>query len=129
MGRRQRHGESLQGGASEPLSSAERIEADKGIILASFLDLIPDSGDVGELVRYLDHCGITSADIQRAGGNWGLAVLRSYLTIDGYDMEKAGNDLATFPPVAARLEELKGEDEHRREVQAWDRRERRRRAK
>jgi len=129
MGRRQRNGESLEGGDSEPLSHAERIEEDKGLILASFLDLIPEKGDVDELVRFLDHCGITSADIQRAGGNWGLAVIRRYLTIDGYDMEKAGNDLATFPPVAARLEELKGEDEHRREVEAWERRERRRRAK
>ena len=113
---------------TEPeLSYAERIEEDKGIILDHFLDFIGEDGNVDEVCRFLIHCGITGNDITRAGGNWGVAVLRNYLTIDGYDMEKAGQDLATFPPVAARLEELKDEAEYRKEWEANQRRGRRQR--
>lgn len=128
MGLRQGHGETLQDGAPTNLEHAARVEEDKEIILGHFLGLMGNDGGVDELCRFMLHCGINGNDIARAGGSWGLAVLRHYLTLDGYDMEKAGSDLATFPPVAARIGELKGEDEHRKEVEAWDRRERRKRA-
>jgi hypothetical protein len=122
------NGQSLEGGGGELPSLAERIEEDKDILLDHFLNLIRKDGDVDELCRFLLHCGVNGDDVKRAGGSWGLAVLRHYLTLEGYDMEKAGRDLATFPPVAARIEELKDEDEHHKEVEAWERRERRRRA-
>jgi len=109
------------------LFDAERIEEDKGIILDHFLNLISEDGNVDEVCRFLIHCGINGDDIKRAGGSWGLAVLRHYLTLDGYDIDRAAKDLATFPPVAAAIAELEAKNESRKERRAAEERNNRKR--
>jgi hypothetical protein len=112
----------------DPLD-AQRIESDKWLILGHFLNLFGDDGDVDEVCRFLLHCGIDGTEIRKPGG-WAVAVLRRYLTLDGYDVELAAKDLATFPPVAARLKELERDSDYRREWRAQqERRNRARRLK
>jgi hypothetical protein len=104
-----------QASGYEQLSPAEKIEFDKDRIIGQFMQFAEEGCD--ELVRYISHCGITSEDIDRAG-NWLDAVLRHYLTAGGYDLERAAQDLPRWPPVAARLRELKQEDQNRKERHA-----------
>ena len=59
------------------------------------------------LARYLVHCGIDDDDIGRAG-NVQSAILEHYRRPDGkYDIGAAAHDLARWPPIVARLKELK----------------------
>lgn len=76
------------------------------------------SGGPNETARYCTHIGITPADLEAADDNIGTAFLRHYTTADGYNLERAGKDLATYPPIAARLREMQQEDQNRKERHA-----------
>jgi hypothetical protein len=78
---------------------------DRAIILAWFLGF-QEEGDE-ELARYIVHCGI---DID-AAEDLDDAIVAHYRLPDGtYDIERAGHDLATYPPVAVRIAELRAEE-------------------
>ena len=76
---------------------------DRGAILAC----VNDFEDPDELVDFLIHCRVTSDDIARQDGDIGEAVLAHYERADGYDIDAAAHDLATWPPIAQRIAELR----------------------
>jgi DNA/RNA-binding domain of Phe-tRNA-synthetase-like protein len=80
-------------------------DTDRALILAWFADFQEHDGDE-ELTRYVVHCGI---DID-AAAELDDAIAAHYRLPSGiYDIERAANDLATYPPIAARIEELRAE--------------------
>jgi len=85
--------------------SPETAAQQRAMILAMFFD---DGDDNGEgFLALIDHCGIDLAacngDVKQIpnviAGHYRLAHGR-------YDIDRAANDLLTFPPVAARIAEL-----------------------
>ena len=89
-------------------ASEKQDEQDAATILHSFLDFQEKGLD--EFIRYLEHCGICLADIDYNGGDIGAAILENYRKPDGgYDMDAAAHDLFRWPPIAARVKELKRE--------------------
>lgn len=106
----------LTPGTAEQFSPAEKIDADRQAILSWAADFV-ERGD-GETARYCMHIGITPEDLQAVEDNIGAAFLRHYTTADGYDLDRAGKDLATYPPIAARIRELEQEDQDRKERHA-----------
>jgi hypothetical protein len=101
---------------AEQFSPAERVDADRQAILNWAADFVERGAD--ETARYCTHIGITPEDLGGADDNIGTAFLRHYTTADGYDLERAGKDLATYPPIAARLREMQQEDQNRKERHA-----------
>jgi hypothetical protein len=86
-------------GEPDPLSK------DECTVLAVFIDFAKEGDDA--LAKYVAHCGITVDDIDRAGDNL-KAILGHYRRLDGsYDIDAVAHDLARWPPVAARIKELK----------------------
>jgi hypothetical protein len=79
-------------------------DSDRDIILAWFLGF-QEEGDE-ELARYILHCGI---DIDAAPEIDDAIALHYQLPDGTYDIDRAANDLATWPPVAARIAELQAE--------------------
>jgi hypothetical protein len=81
------------------------LTEDELMILSPFLDFA-EEGDMA-LARYMVHCGIDADDIKDAGDAQG-AILRHYKLADGtYDVQAVAHDLARWPPIAARVKELK----------------------
>jgi hypothetical protein len=79
-------------------------DTDRAIILAWFRDF-QEEGDE-ELARFVVHCGI---DID-AADNIEDAIAAHYRLPGGrFDIDRAASDLGTYPPVAARIEELRAE--------------------
>jgi hypothetical protein len=90
----------------KPRPKPEPAEVEK-MILWPFSDLAED--DIDELAKYLLHCGIDDADISSAG-DVEAAILGHYRRLDGtYDIAAAAHDLSRWPPIAARVKELKRE--------------------
>lgn len=58
------------------------------------------------LARYLQHVGIRGEDVTIAGSAE-KAILEHYRVKGGYDVDAVAADLARYPPVAARIRELK----------------------
>jgi hypothetical protein len=114
MAANKHHG--LTPGTAEQLSPAEKVEADRQVILSWAAHFLERGAD--ETARYCAHIGITPADLEGADDNIGTAFLRHYTTADGYDVGRAGQDLASYSPMAARLRELQREDENRKEHHA-----------
>lgn len=81
-----------------------RLADQKALVLAVFVDAAEQGED--ELARYLQHVGITPEDITEAG-NAEKAILDHYRVKGGYDVDAVAADLARYPPVAARIRELK----------------------
>ncbi len=81
----------------------------KAILLWPFLNFAEKGMD--ELVAYLLHVGIDDKAIKYAGGTAEAAILNHYRigTSDHFDFDKAGNDLASWPPIARRIAELRAE--------------------
>jgi hypothetical protein len=83
------------------------LTEDELMVLSPFLDFAEEGTD--QLAKYLLHCGIDEADIGHAG-NVQAAILGHYRRLDGtYDIDAAAHDLARWPPIAARVKELKRE--------------------
>jgi hypothetical protein len=82
------------------------------MILWPFIDFAEEGGD--ELARFLIHVGIEAEDIQ--DGDVERAILRHYKTTDGYDITAVAHDLSRWPPIAARIRELRREQKQVRRV-------------
>jgi hypothetical protein len=91
-------------------ASDKQNEQDAAMILDCFLDF--QEKGVDELARYLLHCGIDHHDIDHAGGDIANAILEHYRrpgSGGGYDTDAMAHDLFRWPPIAARVKELKRE--------------------
>ncbi|HEV8715452.1 MAG TPA: hypothetical protein VGX03_21810 [Candidatus Binatia bacterium] len=88
----------------KPETPAER----KAILLWPFIDFAEQGED--QLAAYLRHVGINDVMVKYAG-NVEKAVCAHYRIGDSdhYDYEKAGKDLASWPPIARRLAEVRAE--------------------
>ena len=84
---------------------AVELTADEAMILGPFLDFAEGGQDT--LAKYLLHCGIDNDDIRDAG-DVQVAIFNHYRRPDGrQDIGTAAHDLARWPPIAARIKELK----------------------
>jgi hypothetical protein len=73
---------------------------DEELLLGHLLDMGPDN-----IVEFMEHCGI---DLSEADAeNIGDLFLAHYRTPQGYDIARAAQDLERWPPIAARIQELK----------------------
>ena len=89
-----------------------KLTEDEAAILGPFIEMAEQGED--ELARYLVHCGIAADDIGDAGDVRG-AILAHYRKPDGgYDIAAAAHDLARWPPIAARIKQLRREQQTRR---------------
>jgi hypothetical protein len=89
--------------SSKPTTKANQ----EAMILESFLRFAERSED--EVARYLLHCGITYQDID-AADDIPSAILAHYRQPSGhYDVEALVHDWFRWPPVVARIKELKRE--------------------
>jgi len=88
---------------SNPQAAAPRsLHDDEELLLNHLLDMDPD-----DIVDFMEHCGI---DLQLANAeNIGDLFLAHYRTPDGYDITRAAQDLERWPPIAARIQELRDE--------------------
>jgi hypothetical protein len=77
----------------------------KGIILSIFADFA-ESDDDGDLLSYLDHIGFDLRAISHVKELPAAFVAKYRLKSGKYDLDRAANDLVTWPPIAARIEEL-----------------------
>ena len=84
------------------MSAAAGTTDDEELLLCHLLDMGPD-----HIVEYMEHCGI---DISEANAeNIGDLFLAHYRTLQGYDITRAARDLERWPPIAARIRELRSE--------------------
>lgn len=79
--------------------SVQTIKLQQGQILACFSDMAEQSTDA--LAEYLLHVGI-----ENVGEDLPSSILEHYRAGDAYDVERAAQDLLTWPPVALRIREL-----------------------
>ena len=77
----------------------------KGIILSIFADFA-ESDDDGDLLSFLDHVGFDLRVINDVRELPAAFVATYRLKPGKYDLNRAANDLATWPPIAARIAEL-----------------------
>jgi hypothetical protein len=88
--------------------ASDKQDEDEALILARFLDFQEKGLD--EFCRFLKHCGITLEDIDYNGGDIAAAILENYRKPDGgCDLAAAAHDFFRWPPIAARVKELKRE--------------------
>jgi hypothetical protein len=91
---------------TRPLAAGRNLTAaqQKDLILSYFFD-----GDDGD--HFLAHCDHARIDLGACNGDVKLIsniIAAHYRTAKGrYDLDRAANDLLTFPPIAARIAELK----------------------
>jgi hypothetical protein len=85
------------------------------MLLWPFLDFAEQGED--ELCKYLLHCGIGADDV-RAAGDAEKAILAHYRKPDGTpDIDAAAHDLLRWPPIAARIKEIKREKRRQGAIQ------------
>lgn len=83
----------------------------RDIILGIFCDFAEK--DVDTLFRYFDHVGFDARVVTDAG-DLPAAWLGHYRLKRGhYDVDRACNDLATWPPIASRIFELLREEKQK----------------
>ena len=88
-------------------ASDKQNDQDAAKILQSFLDFNDKGLDV--FCRFLLQCGITIEDID-ATGDIPSAILEHYRKPDGgYDLDAVAHYWFRWPPIAARVKELKRE--------------------
>ena len=82
--------------------AAHCFHDDEELLLNHLLDMDPD-----DIVDFMEHCGI---DLSQANAeNIGDLFLAHYRTDGGYDITRAAQDLERWPPIAARIQELRDE--------------------
>ena len=92
----------------EKSPSRETAEEQRALVMAMFLDSAGD--DNGERVLALiDHCGIDLAACNGDVKQVPNVIAAHYRVGRGYDIDRAAHDLLTYPPVAARIEELEAQ--------------------
>ena len=86
---------------------SEKLTEDEAMILGSFLDFAKKGEDT--FARFLLHCGIDKDDVDFAG-DIPSAILEHYRRPGGgYDIDAVAHDWFRWPPIAARVKELKRE--------------------
>jgi hypothetical protein len=91
----------------KPKAKAEKPSDDERVLLGPFVDFAEEGEDA--LCKYLIHCGIDAEDV-RVAGNAEKAILAHYRKPNGTpDIDAAAQDLMRWPPIAARINELKRE--------------------
>jgi hypothetical protein len=96
----------MSGGSQPSMKRSSKLTAKAGEE-ASFLRFAERGDD--ELARYLLHCGIDNHDID-AAGDIPNAILAHYRRPSGqYDIEAVAHDWFRWPPVVARIKELRRE--------------------
>jgi hypothetical protein len=99
-------GHVIKGASSEQRPKSDKL-AEEDMILGSFLQFAERSVD--EFARFLLHCGIDNDDINFVG-DIPSAILEHYRRPDGtYDLDAVAHDWFRWPPIAARVKELKRE--------------------
>jgi hypothetical protein len=78
---------------------------EKNIILGILFDFAEGDED-GGLLSYLDHVGFDLRAISHLKELPSAFVAKYRLKTGKYDLDRAANDLATWPPIAARIAEL-----------------------
>lgn len=78
---------------------------EKNIIFSIFADFA-ESDDGSDLLSYLDHIGFDLRVISHLKELPTAFVAKYRLKTGKYDVDRAANDLATWPPIAARIAEL-----------------------
>ena len=80
----------------------------KGSILSVFVNFA-DNDDIDGLFDFMKHCGIDVRKM-RKGQELTDFILEHYqIGARKYDVSRVANDLATYPPIVRRVEELKVE--------------------
>jgi len=74
-------------------------------LILSFLDFA-ESDDDGDLLSFLDHVGFDLRAISDVRELPAAFVAKYRLKTGKYDLNRAVNDLVTWSPIAARIEEL-----------------------
>jgi len=91
--------------ATNKLSTAEQKNLILGIV-SSFVDDDGSKNSVDEFFKYLEHIDFDVTAIKDVK-ELPNALLGHYRIVKGkYDTDRAGNDLATYGPIAARIREL-----------------------
>ncbi|MCB5200248.1 hypothetical protein SAMN05428995_101925 [Loktanella sp. DSM 29012] len=75
-------------------------------VILSFLIDFADHDEEGDLLSYLDHIGFDLRVIRHVKELPAAFVAKYRLKTGKYDVDRAANDLATWPPIAARIAEL-----------------------
>jgi hypothetical protein len=88
--------------------SPKTAEDQRNSILAMFFDDHDDDGE--SFLALVDHCGIDLAACHGDVRQIPNVIAGHYRIKKGcYDIDRAANDLLTFPPVAARIAELEAQ--------------------
>lgn len=77
----------------------------KGLIESIFSDFC-DADDDSDLLSFIDHIGFDLRVISNARELYPAFVAYYRLKTGVYDVDRATNDLVTWPPIAARIAEL-----------------------
>jgi hypothetical protein len=96
---------------TQKMTRAELAER-RALILGPFIGFAEEGED--ELAAYLRHVGIDATMIKYAG-SVEKAILAHYRIGDSgnyFDLDKAANHLATWPPIAERIAELRAQRKH-----------------
>ena len=94
-------------GRKAPGKSA-KLTARELEVLQPFIDF--SEKGVDEFAKYVVHCGIHIDDIDAASGDVMNAILAHYAKPGGgYDLDAVIHDWFRWPPVVARIKELKRE--------------------
>ncbi|MCC5973842.1 MAG: hypothetical protein JJT81_07280 [Rubellimicrobium sp.] len=82
----------------------------KGLVLAILLDFLENESPAS-IASYISHVGFDMGAI-RSAADLSAAWLAHYRLDPGtYDVTRATGDLATWPPIAARIAELRSDAE------------------
>ena len=89
------------------------VQEQKNLVLAVFFDLL-ENDQLDEFKEFCQHAGLDFSALPNCSKcladqlpNW---ILGHYRISKGrYDVDRVANDLATYPPIVARVEELRKE--------------------
>lgn len=89
-----------------PKHPADLTPREQKNIILNFLADFAEGDDDGDLLSFLDHVGFDLSVIRNVRELPAAFVAKYRLKSGQYDLDRAANDLATWPPVAARIAEL-----------------------
>jgi hypothetical protein len=92
---------------ASPKPAENTAEMQRSMILSMFFD---EDNDADGFIALVDHCRIDLAACHGDVKQLPNVIAAHYRLQRGkYDIGRAASDLATFPPIAARIEELKAQ--------------------
>ena len=88
-------------------SKRHRLAEQSRMILWPFVDIL-ENGGIDELFEYLHHAGLRLGYVDLKKPDLQATILAHYqVGARRYDIDRAARDLATYPPVARLIEELR----------------------